>query len=112
MAIAFQRVREKALSYNETEITSVLLLQTEKLRELRPQQRQLLSLFQKNKEVNVQEIATHLGINIRSTNTLIKKWVKQDFIQIENPSKKARTYTLGKDWEQVVLGKEDKELER
>lgn len=105
MAIAFQRVREKALSYKETEITSVLQLQTEKLRELRPQQRQLLSLFQKSREVNVQEIATHLGINTRSTNTFIKKWLEQDFIQIENPSKKARTYTLGKDWEQVVLGK-------
>ncbi len=105
MAIAFQRVREKALSYKETEITSDFQLQTEKLRELRPQQRQLLSLFQENKEVNVQEIATHLGINTRSTNTLIKKWLEQDFIQIENPSKKARTYTLGKDWEQVVLGK-------
>lgn len=106
MAIAFQRVREKALSYTEPEITSDLQLQTEKLRELRPQQRQLLSLFQENKEVNVQEIANHLGINTRSTNTLIKKWLEQDFIQIENPSKKARTYTLGKDWEQVVLGKE------
>jgi Fic family protein len=111
MAIAFQRVRE-AMNYKETEITPSLAIQTEKLRELRPQQRQVLSLFQKSREVNLQEMASHLGINSRSTNVLIKKWLEQDFIHIENPSKKARTYILGKDWEQVVLGKEDKDLER
>ncbi len=110
MAIAFQRVREKALNYEETEITSVLQLQTERLRELRPQQRQVLSLFQKSKEVNVQEIAIYLGINHRSVNGFIKKWLEQNFIQIENTSKKARTYTLGKEWEQVVLGKKDNDL--
>ena len=82
------------------------------MRELRPQQRQLLSLFHKSREVNLQEIAEHLGINTRSASGLIKKWLEQEFIQIENPSKKARTYVLGKDWERMVLGKQDKDLER
>lgn len=111
MSIAFQRVRENALNHKETEITSLLMIQTEKLRELRPQQRQILSLFQKNKEVNLQEIASHLGINTRSANGLLKKWIEQGFIQIENNSKKARTYILNKQWEQVVLNKVDKDLE-
>ncbi len=102
MAIAFQRVREKALSYKETEITSGMIYQTEKLRELRPQQRQVLSLFQKSKEVNLREIADHLGINPRSANGLLKKWIEQGFVQIENNSKKARTYVLNKQWEKVI----------
>jgi Fic family protein len=110
MAIAFQRVREKAVNYKEAEITPAY--QTEKLRELRPQQRQLLSLFHKSREVNLQEIADHLGINVRSANVFIKKWLEQEFIQIENPSKKARTYVLGRDWERVVLGIEVRDLER
>ena len=112
MSIAFQRVREKAVNHKEAENEIVPAFQTEKLRELRPQQRQLLSLFRKSREVNLQEIADHLGINTRSANGLIKKWVEQEFIQVENPSKKARTYVLGNDWERVVLGKEDKSLER
>ena len=112
MAIAFQRVREKAVNYKETEIEITPAYHTEKLRELRPQQRQLLSLFHKSREVNLQEIAEHLGINTRSASGLIKKWLEQEFIQIENPSKKARTYVLGKDWERMVLGKQDKDLER
>ncbi|MCW3159699.1 Fic family protein [Chryseobacterium oryctis] len=111
MAIAFQRVREKAFNYKEEQKSTGSGLeqvnsthyQTEKLRELRPQQRQVLSLFQKSREVNLQEIADHLGINARSANGLIKKWLEQNFIQIENPSKKARTYILEKDWERIIL---------
>jgi Fic family protein len=105
MAIAFQRVREKALSYKEMEIASIPMYHTEKLRELRPEQRQILSLFQKSKEVNLQELADHLGINPRSASGIIKKWIERDFIQIENNSKKARTYVLDKQWEQIVLNK-------
>lgn len=109
MAIAFQRVRETALNYKEEEISSALIYQTGKLRDLRPQQRQILSLFQKTREVNLREIADHLGINSRSANGLIKKWIEQGFILIENNSKKARTYILSKEWEEVILNKDNSE---
>ncbi len=106
MAIAFHSVREKATDFQETEQKTEHSdpFQTEKFRELRPQQRQVLSLFQKTKEVNLQEIADHLGISARSTNSLIKKWLEQNFIQIENPSKRARTYILSEEWERLIIG--------
>lgn len=37
--------------------------------------------------------------------------IEQKFIQIENPSKKARTYTLYSNREQIILGKNDKEAD-
>lgn len=118
MTIAFKRVREKAFKENREQraenkdlekIKSVesLSFQTEKLRKLHPQQRQILSLFQKSREVNLQEIAEHLGMNPRNTNGLIKKWLEQEFLKIENPSKKARTYILGLDWERIILNKDE-----
>lgn len=107
MAIAFQKVREMALSYKEDEISLVLVHHTEKLRELRPQQRQVLSLFIKSREVDLREIADHLGINSRSASGVIKKWIEQGFIKVENNSKKARTYVLDKQWEEVILNNND-----
>ncbi|MEC4049416.1 Fic family protein [Flavobacterium sp. SUN046] len=106
MAIAFQSVREKALGFNENEKTSGQIYQADRLRELRPQQRQVLSLFQMRKEVSLREIAEHIGINTRSTNNLLQKWMEQGFVKIENNSKKARTYVLDQQWEQVVLDKD------
>ncbi|MBB4807013.1 DNA-binding transcriptional regulator LsrR (DeoR family) [Chryseobacterium defluvii] len=72
----------------------------------------MLSLFQQSREVNVQEIADHLGVGTRSANGLIKKWIEQNFIQIENPSKKTRTYTLDSNREQIILGRDDRKTDR
>lgn len=104
MAIAFRSVREKATDFQavEQEAENTDIFQTEKFRQLRPQQRQVLSLFQKAREVSLHEIAGHLGIHTRSANSVIKKWLEQDFIEIGNPSRKARTYVLHEDWERLI----------
>jgi len=110
MAISFKSVRTKAQELQseqpaETSSNSTIR-QTETLRFLRPQQRQTLSLFEKTKEVTVGEIASHLGIKPRSAYALVKKWITDDFIEIANESRKARTYCLTKQWELLIsLGK-------
>lgn len=109
MGISFRSVRQQAERMQSLETTAIAD-QSKKLRELRPQQQQLLSLFAKQKEVSLQEIATHLEINSRSAYSLILKWIGQDFVQAENPSKKARTYGLTPQWE-VLVHKNDPELE-
>ncbi len=107
MAISFKSVRTKAQELQEQgrsqSSSNPVIHQTEKLRSLRPQQRQTLSLFEKTKEVTVGEIASHLGIKSRSAYALLKKWIADDFIEIANESRKARTYCLTKQWEQLVL---------
>lgn len=104
MAIAFQSVRNKAEQLKEENSHKVIVPQTEKMRELTPQQRQVLSLFMQQKEVSVQHIAEHLGLKNRSTYDLVKKWINSNFLQIKNSSKRARTYTLTDKWERLVIG--------
>jgi Fic family protein len=76
--------------------------QTQKLRELRPMQRQLLSLFERSKEVSLQEMADHLGISSRAVYRNLTNWMDMGFICIVNPSKKGRSYGLTSEWEQVL----------
>lgn len=110
MAISFKNVRQKAQKLQKEQRLNSLdntpKFQTEKLRELRPSQRQILSLFVKNKEASITEIAQHLGIKKRNTYTLIQKWIADDFIAIENESRKARTYRLTNSWEQLITQQE------
>jgi Fic family protein len=103
MGISFRSVRQQAERMQSLETTPITD-QSDKLRELRPQQRQLLSLFSKQKEVSIQEIAMHLGIKPRSAYSLTQKWIGQGFIQIENPSRKVRTYVLTQEWELLIEG--------
>lgn len=105
MAISFRSVREKAQKLKELNKEQAIPYQTEKLRELRPQQRQAFSLFIKSKEVTANEIANHLGIKLRSSQDLVKKWVGSQFIEIIDQSKRSRTYSLTSEWEQLISGK-------
>ena len=102
MAISFKNVREKAQEMNMEQRIQTLPRQTEKLRLLSPQQRQALSLFMKQKEISIQDISQHLGLKNRSSYGLLKKWLDEGFIKIGNTSRKARTYMLSNDWEQLI----------
>lgn len=85
--------------------------QTQKLRELRPMQRQLLSLFERSKEVSLQEMADHLGISSRAVYRNLTNWMDMGFICIVNPSKKGRSYGLTSEWEKVLIEVDPKLLD-
>ena len=111
MAISFRSVREKAQELNKNERLKTITDQSKKLRELNPLQRQVLSLFIKQKEVSIQDIADHLGLKNRSSYSLVKKWIENDFVMIKDRSRKARTYCLTKEWEQFIIQEQPNELE-
>ena len=111
MAISFRSVREKAQELNKNERLKTITDQSKKLRELNPLQRQVLSLFIKQKEVSIQDIEDHLGLKNRSSYSLVKKWIENDFVMIKDRSRKARTYCLTKEWEQFIIQEQPNELE-
>ena len=111
MAISFRSVREKAQELNKNERLKTITDQSKKLRELNPLQRQVLSLFIKQKQVSIQDIADHLGLKNRSSYGLVKKWIENDFVMIKDRSRKARTYCLTKEWEQFIIQEQPNELE-
>ncbi|PCJ62690.1 MAG: cell filamentation protein Fic [Bacteroidetes bacterium] len=100
MSISFGKVRKSAISLQTKHPQNIDA--SAKLRELRPQQRAVLLLFQNYKEVGMQEIAEHLGMDTRSAYTLVKKWIEQGFMQIINTSKRTRTYGLSLEWESLL----------
>tara|TARA_R110002096_G_scaffold186511_1_gene365565 strand:- start:836 stop:1996 length:1161 start_codon:yes stop_codon:yes gene_type:complete len=107
MARSFGNVRNEVEKWRDLPA----LDQSEKLRELRPLQRQLLSLFEKSKEVSLQEMADHLGMSSRSVYRNLAEWLDSHFINIKNPSKKGRTYSLTVEWEKILREGDSKMLD-
>jgi predicted transcriptional regulator len=71
----------------------------------------LLSLFERSKEVSLQEMADHLGISSRAVYRNLTNWMDMGFICIVNPSKKGRSYGLTSEWEQVLIEVDPKLLD-
>ena len=70
--------------------------QSKFLRELDSRQRRLLALFEHQKTATVLDIAAHLKLSPRTINDLVSQWVASGFFEIDNPSRKARSYRLSK----------------
>jgi len=64
------------------------------MRALRPLQRQVLGLLAQSQVVTANEIAAYLGIPSRQARESCAKWVGEGFFEIENSSRKARSYRL------------------
>jgi Fic family protein len=95
MADSFAKVAARAEKLGEDDAPGA----SAKLRELRPIQRQALGLFAKNRVITAVELAGYLGLSPRQGRELCLKWVKDGFLAVENPSNKARSYRLAKQWD-------------
>lgn len=98
MADAFANVRLKATqaSKNVKKDYSVLL------RELDQRQKQVLSLFEKSKYVTTREIASLLGVHVRTALNLCNKWCDEDFLIQHGKAPKTRKYELANRWIELV----------
>lgn len=76
--------------------------QTETMRELRPQQRQVLGWFAQNKWITSRILAGYLGIAPRQGRELCAKWVAEGFLNVVDPAKKSRSYRLAQRYEQLL----------
>ena len=74
------------------------------LRELSPQQKQVLKLFLTSKEITTKQIAKYFKVTARQARNLCAKWVFEGFINISNPSPKTRTYKLRNKYESLIMG--------
>ena len=67
---------------------------TNLLRELDPRQRRLLTLFNRQGSATSEEMAKHLKLSQRTVVDLCRAWVSTGFLEVQNPSRKARSYRL------------------
>jgi Fic family protein len=97
MALSFEKViNQMILSHDKGEKDHSNLMRT-----LDPKQRVSLQLFKDYEVVTSHQIGELFGFKPRTQATLCKKWVEEGFLEIENPSFKARKYRLAKTY--VVL---------
>ncbi len=90
MAEAFSKIRVAALRVEPiTEVSAANLL-----RELDPRQRRLLSLFKDQGSATSEEMANYLKMSQRTVVALARQWVASGFLEIQNPSRKTRSYRL------------------
>lgn len=90
MAISFENVLKRMAQSHESGLPDNSPL----LRELDPQMRKALSLFQVSKTLTAKEIAALFGYKPRTSAKLCQTWVLKGFLEIETPSNKGRTYRL------------------
>ncbi len=74
------------------------------LRTLDPKQRKVLELFKTHQIVTSYQIGELFGFKARTNTNLCKKWVEEGFLEIVDPSNKARSYKLAKPFEDMISG--------
>ena len=90
MLYSFQSV-QKHLQLQGTEKD-----QSRAINALDARQRQALVLFEKNEFITSKDVEELFHFAGRTARQLLQKWVRQGFIVVADPSKKARKYKLNK----------------
>ena len=98
MAEACTKVRAQA----ERLQAQGVLDQAPQLRELTARQRPTLPLFVQHKRITAKDLAAFLGLSSRQASDLCGRWVREGFLDVADPSKKARRYQLAPPYEALV----------
>jgi Fic family protein len=91
MAEAFGNIRLAAMKVGVSSKVPTIA----KLRELDPRQRRLLALFKRQGSATSVEMAKHLKLSQRTVVGLCRDWVEVGFLEVQNASRKTRSYRLG-----------------
>ncbi|HVS72565.1 MAG TPA: Fic family protein [Phycisphaerae bacterium] len=92
MAEAFGAIRRQASRAAERGAKD----RAAEMRALDLRQRRLLTLFKRSQIVTAAEMARHLGLSHRTILEYCRKWVAVEFLEMQDASKKKRSYRLGK----------------
>ncbi|WP_327582244.1 Fic family protein [Nonomuraea sp. NBC_00507] len=72
------------------------------LRRLDPRRRRLLEFFRDRGTATTTEMAAYLSISPRTMSALARKWVDDGFLEIHDPSRKARSYRLSPSYDYLI----------
>ncbi len=98
LANVFTFAKKEALSRVGDEVQ----IEPEALRRLDPRQRVVLSLFARTELITSADVARTLGLSQRMARKLLKDWVKEGWLEIADPSKRGRCYTLSVSYRQFI----------
>lgn len=98
LAAVFEAVR---LSAQECAADS-LQAEPEELRRLDHRARVVLGLFALKETITAPQVAAELGLSERMARNLLGAWVKDGWLEIANPSRRARSYSLSAKYRQYI----------
>jgi Fic family protein len=76
----------------------------EAFRKLDPRARAVLALFSRSERITSGNVATALGLAERTARELLQSWVQDGWIEIADPSRRARSYRLSADYRRLIGG--------
>ena len=74
----------------------------EALRRLDARARAALALFARRERITASEVARALGLSDRMARVLLQDWVQEGWIEVANPSRRSRAYTLSATYRQFI----------
>jgi len=91
MAEVFEQVSEVVGKYSLEPKTdeSDLMLRT-----LDPRARRVLGIFSRQEFIQSSDVARLVGLSVRQSRELLSQWVRQGWLEVEDPSNRARKYRL------------------
>lgn len=98
MAFAFEKVVSQMIASNKKGEKNHSAL----MRSLDPKQRKSLELFSAYDVVTSKQVGDLFGFQPRTNAALCKKWVEAGFLEIVDPSLKARKYSLAKKYKALL----------
>ena len=101
MAEVFEQVAEVVGNYSlePKKDDSVSLLRT-----LDPRARRVLGLFGRQEFIQSSDVARLVGLSARRSRELLSQWVRQGWLEVEDPSNRARKYRLAEAYRRLMRG--------
>lgn len=90
LAEVFEAVRPNAQECSGQDLQE----QPEDLRRLDHRARVVLGLFARKETIIAPQVADELGLSQRMARNLLGTWVKEGWLEVANPSRRARAYSL------------------
>ena len=72
------------------------------MRRLDHRARVVLGLFARKETITAPEVAEELGLSERMARNLLKDWVEDGWLEVSNPSRRARAYSLSAKYRQYI----------
>jgi Fic family protein len=98
LADVFETVRQKAQKCAENGTPT----EPDALRRLDHRARVVLGLFARKETITAPEVAEELGLSERMARNLLKDWVEDRWLEVTNPSRRARAYSLSAKYRQYI----------
>jgi cell filamentation protein, protein adenylyltransferase len=98
LAAVFTVAKEEALRASEAGMSPEPLA----LRRLDPRARAVLGLFGRTERITAHDVASTLGLSDRMVRLLLREWVDDGLLEVAEPSRRTRAYTLSAIYRQFI----------